>query len=98
MLGFLAVTSGFLRRLPADTRRRFLVAGFIYVSGSLGLEMLGGNYEFVQGKRDLAFGLLGVAEETCEMLGTILFLRALLLYLSRRISHSGTCADDELIA
>jgi hypothetical protein len=49
VLGFLAVTFGFLRRLAADTRRRFLVAGFIYVSGSLGMEMVGGHYEFVHG-------------------------------------------------
>jgi hypothetical protein len=35
-----------------------------------------------------------VAEETLEMLGTVLFLRALLLHLERTLSLARTCSDD----
>jgi hypothetical protein len=98
VLAFAAATIRFLQRLPADTRRRFLVAGFTFVAGGLGIEMLAANYEFVHGEGGLPLHLLSVAEETLEMLGTVLFLRALLLHLERTLSPARTCSDDAPVA
>jgi len=77
---FLMVTLRFLWRLPTRTRCRFILAGFVYVAGSLGMEMVAGNYEFVHGVDDLVLGMMAVVEESLEMAGTILFLRAVLLH------------------
>lgn len=92
-LAFAAATIRFLQGLAVDTRRRFLLAGLTFVAGGLGMEMVAGNYEFVHGQGGLPLRLLSVAAETLEMLGTVLFLRALLLHLERALSLARTCSD-----
>lgn len=81
VVAFVGFTLHFLWRLSRQTRCRFILAGLVYVSGALGMEMLAGNYEYAYGVNALALGLMTVVEETLEMLGTILFLRALLIKL-----------------
>ncbi|HEX2535943.1 MAG TPA: hypothetical protein VHK69_19515 [Chitinophagaceae bacterium] len=70
----------FLQRLPKRTRYAFYISGALYVSGSLGLELVEG-YAFTEGQ-ELLFMVLGTVEETMEMTGIILFLSALMHYLS----------------
>jgi hypothetical protein len=83
-LGVLLVCWRFLGLLPAETRRQFLVAGFIFCSGCLGMEMIDGRYFSLHG-RDFTYALMGILEEWLEMLGEILFLRSLLAYLANYV-------------
>ncbi|MEM1369012.1 MAG: hypothetical protein AAGG02_13545, partial [Cyanobacteria bacterium P01_H01_bin.15] len=54
----------------------FISAG-LYIFGALGLEIIGGYWQFFQGK-DLVHGLLASLEELLEMLGISLFIATLL--------------------
>jgi hypothetical protein len=70
----------FLLHLPAATRNRFLVAAVVYLSGTIGFELIGGRYAEVHGYDNWTYTLIATAEETLEMAGVILFIRALLKY------------------
>lgn len=67
----------FLMRLPSDTRRRFVIAGCIYVGGALLMELPLGYWTERHGDENLTYGLLDWVEETLELLGASLFLVAL---------------------
>ena len=71
----------FLQGLPRETRSRFLMAGAIYVTGAIGLEMVESWYVELHGNQNLFMALTIGVEEGLEMLGVVLFIRALLLYL-----------------
>lgn len=76
-LGFLP----FLFRLRRITAIRLFVAGAVYVFGALGLEMLGGLViEATEGS--FWRGVMAMFEETFEMVGLALALRAVLLHLA----------------
>ncbi len=78
---------GFVRRLPASTRRFMVLGGVIYVVGAIGLELAGGAYCVAHGNRvDLVRDLLNMSEETFEMGGMLLILYALMSYAR---SHLG---------
>ena len=79
--------SSFLFKLPKATRISFIIAGIIYLTGLLGIEMLGGSYHELHGKENLTYSLISTLEESLEMLGLILFIRALLDYLSAHFSE-----------
>jgi hypothetical protein len=75
-----------VRIMPANLRRRVVGAGLMYLAGSLGVEMVGGAYyEQIEGQ-NLVYSLIVTLEETLEMTGVILLIRALLLYLSARLT------------
>ena len=76
--------AGFLQRLPAETRRAFLVAGTLFVGGSIGVELVGGWYAQWSGTHTLAYNLIVTVEESLEMAGVIVFVWALLGYISER--------------
>jgi len=79
-----ALFSRFLLRLPAGTRVRFLLAGTIYVTGAVGMEMLGGKYIGTPGARESIYSVLYTMEETLEMLGIAFFVHALLEYMGNQ--------------
>jgi len=79
--------SNFLFKLPKTTRINFIIAGIIYLTGLLGIEMLGGYYHELHGNENLTYSLISTLEESLEMLGLILFIRALLNYLSAHFSE-----------
>jgi hypothetical protein len=87
VLLFLLAYLRFLGQLPAATRLRFLVAGFIYVSGALGLEALSGLFVERHGEQGLGYVLSFHAEEVCEMTGIVIFLHALLSYMQSHLAH-----------
>ena len=85
---FLAVFySSFLFKLPKTTRINFIIAAIIYITGLIGIEMLGGHYHELHGRENLTYSLISTLEESLEMLGLILFIRALLDYLSVHFSE-----------
>lgn len=71
----------FLRRVRRPTAVRLLVAGAVYVSGAIGMEMIGG---LAVSTPDLgiAHAVPFCAEEGLEMLGAVLFLRAVLMHIA----------------
>lgn len=79
--------SSFLFKLPKVTRINFIIAAIIYVTGLVGLEMLGGNYHEINGSENITYNLISTLEESLEMMGLILFIRALLDYFSAHFSE-----------
>ncbi len=68
----------FLWQLPADTRRRFILAGVLYVGGALVMEIPLGLWTEAHGDAGLGYSLIDFVEESLEMIGAALFLLALL--------------------
>lgn len=74
----------FIIKLPSDTRRNFFLAGFIFVSGAIGIEALTGwHVTAVGGDKNLVYEILYTIEELLEMVGIVLFIYALLNHISR---------------
>jgi hypothetical protein len=81
-----------LRRIGGRLAAPFVLAGVVYVTGVLGMEMAGGRYlelthQFARDKSPL-YVLLSTAEETLEMAGLVLLVFALLSLLEEHISSS----------
>jgi hypothetical protein len=76
----------FLLTLPSTTRNNFILAGTVYLTGVIGIEMVDGAY-LEQHGRTFGYTMLVTLEESLEMLGLILFIRALLDYLSTHFSE-----------
>src|SRR5690606_19893923 len=72
----------FLKKLRKRTRVLFLLSGTIFISGAIGFEMLGGNVIQSQGPGAL-FSFFYTCEELLEMLGSSLFIYALLDYITQ---------------
>jgi hypothetical protein len=77
----------FLINLPKTARVGFIIAGIVYLTGLLGIEMIGGYYAELHTGASLTYSLIATLEESLEMLGLILFIRALLDYLSTHFSE-----------
>ncbi len=76
----------FLLHLSTNTRQIFLLSGAIYLSGTLGLEMLGGHYAKLYSELDLRYLTCVVVEESLEMTGMIIFIFGLLQYIGDNFS------------
>lgn len=76
----------FFMSLPRKTLRLFLSALVIFFLGAVGMEMLGGRVAETTGMSNLNFYALYTIEESLEMIGTIIFLYALLTYREFSIS------------
>lgn len=77
----------FLLLLPRRTALRFLVAGAVFVSGALGLELLSAREADLHGTKTILYSALYTAEELCEMIGVVIFIHALLEYLAREVGR-----------
>ena len=53
-----------------------------YVAGALGCEFLGGRYFELHGRDNMPYALLVTCEEGLEMAGIVIFIGALLAYMS----------------
>lgn len=73
----------FLSALPADTRRRFIQAGLMFLGGAVGLEMLGAREAEAHGYFSPTYSFLYTVEETLEMFGIVLFIYALIHHLAK---------------
>ena len=70
----------FLRDLPTAARRAFLIAAALYLGGALGVELVAGRHVEQHGRDNWIYVVLVAIEETLEMLGVVVFIRALLKY------------------
>jgi hypothetical protein len=78
----------FLRRLPRDTCWEMIGAGGLFVAGGMGIEFLWGLLDETLSSIPVAADLFEVAvEESAEMLGVALLIRAVLKYATR-IQHA----------
>jgi hypothetical protein len=68
--------------LPAAIRNQFILAGILFASGALGVELISGWYLSERGD-SFTYELIGALEEALELLGIITFLTALLAYLGQ---------------
>lgn len=83
----LAISFKFLKDLPSWLFIMFVVAGVIYLSGALGMEMIGASYyekniEPFGNTINFTYCLLTTFEEVLEMSGMIVFIYALTTYLT----------------
>lgn len=84
----------FLAALPAQIQRLFLLAGAIYVSGTIGFEMIGAPLWEYYGRETLAAAILTTIEEALEMIGVAVFIYALLSYISLSVKEIRFSADS----
>lgn len=82
VLVFAAAYIRFLLHLPAKTKRLFIVAGFVYVGGALGMEMINARYDALHGQ-NFTYEMMTVFEEFMEMTGIAVFIYALMTYMTR---------------
>ncbi|WP_052055236.1 hypothetical protein [Myxosarcina sp. GI1] len=80
----------FIKRLPQKTRFLFLFAGMLFIVGALGIEMIGAKIYVMQNKseKNLIYAMVATLEETLEMMGTTVFIYALLDYIKKYIRYS----------
>ena len=78
----------FLFRLPRPTRAQFVVAGFLYIGGALGVETISARLDFEHGPADAGYVAVATVEEALEMFAIVLFLHALLGHLRKIAARS----------
>ena len=59
---------------------RFLTAGAVFVAGAVGVELVGGMLDQIRGKDNLISCCSIRPKRRLEMLGVVLFIRALIMY------------------
>ena len=75
----LAITyARFLRELPGNVRRRFMLAGAIYVGGALGTEFLLGYWTSIAGDQNFTYAMIDLVQESMELIGASVFLLSLI--------------------
>lgn len=72
----------FLITLPSKTRTFFLISAVMYLGGAVGLELFEGLIAEKSGMGNLIYIILVTIEESLEMVGVIVFIWALLGYIS----------------
>ena len=72
----------FLNELPKRTLKLFVLAGIIFISGSVGMEIIGGRVEEIIGTKNITYLFCYTVEELLEKIGVIIFIYALTSYKS----------------
>lgn len=72
----------FVLHLPPKTRLACVLSAILFVGGAVGFEFVEGVYVELHGNETLTYAMLTIVEEALEMAGVIVFIRALLIYLS----------------
>lgn len=81
-----ALYAKFLLALPARTRNLFVLAGMLFVSGGIGMEMIGAHFAAQTGELGLGYALAAGAEEFLEMIGVVMLIHGLLDYIKVHMS------------
>lgn len=72
----------FMMRLPKRVLKLFIIAGILYVGGAVGMEMLGGWHAEIHTEYTFTYAMMYSFEELLEMSGAVVFLYALLVYIT----------------
>jgi hypothetical protein len=81
----LLILRSFLQ-LPGNVKFAFALAGTIYVSGALGMELFGGWLDYSGLRMETIYSLSIIVEETLEIIGLTLFLLALIRLAERHVT------------
>jgi hypothetical protein len=83
MTGFSLYYFQFLKALPRPYIKGFFYSCLIFLSGSIGLEIISAKIfiSLEQSPKDLMYNIVTTLEESCEMIGIIMFINVLLSYL-----------------
>lgn len=91
----------FFWHLPGRWKKLFVVSGVVFVSGAIGVELIGGWYvshydptTFTGGPR-FTYALIATVEEALEMIGIATFIYALLEYLRVHVGTIRAAFDGE---
>ena len=79
---FFIAFAKFFFHFPKTTRRLFLLATALFLGGACFIELLDGYYAFLHGKNNFGYAMFSTLEETLEMLGIVVFIHALLRYIT----------------
>jgi len=71
----------FFLHLDLQMRKRFAIAAITFVSGAIGMELVGGYYYGLHGGANFPYVILATVEEGLEMAGIIVFINALMNYV-----------------
>ena len=79
----------FFMKLQKKVQRLIFIAVMVYVAGSITMELVGGLYSHLYRRHTPIYSLLSGFEELFEMIGSVIFLYALLSYIEmNRDDHS----------
>lgn len=87
VLGLAALYLPFLKHLPRESRWRFVLAGAVYLTGALVLELPLGHWAERHGHDNLTYVLIDWVEETLELVGATYFLLSLASYLRAQLGE-----------
>jgi hypothetical protein len=75
----------FVLNLPKKVKFLFILGGVMYVSGAIGMEMIGGLWDENFGQDNATYAMLYTIEESLELTGIIVFIFGLLTYMTDTI-------------
>lgn len=81
LLVFILLYLRFLFNLPPRIRNLFIAAGALYVGGAVVVEAISANQWYLDDGVSFLYLAIATVEESCEMLGVVLFIYALLVYM-----------------
>lgn len=81
VVAFLLYFFNFLKKLPTQTFYLFIGSGLLYVSGAIGMEMLGANEASTNSLKTIEYAIYMTIEESLEISGISLFIFALVRHL-----------------
>ena len=81
LIVFIAAYSKFLFGLPKKTLILFLISGGIFISGAIGLELLGGREANLNGDGSAIYSFYYTCEEFLEMTGIAIFIYSLFTHI-----------------
>jgi hypothetical protein len=98
LLGFVVIyLARFYFKLPMRMRIQFAIAALIFLSGALGMEVVGGRYAYLHSTKEFTYALLVALEETLEMIGIIFFSYSLQKYYLKELISRQVHVDIELV-
>ncbi|MEO0475550.1 MAG: hypothetical protein AAF085_06220 [Planctomycetota bacterium] len=68
--------------LPKKLRVHTAIAGFVFLTGAMGIEIISSKFVSINGAENFAYMLIIAAEESMEMLGILILIDAFMLHLS----------------
>ena len=78
----------FFLRLPNKTKISFFIAGFVFVFGAVGVELFGGQFIVAHPNANFLYAVISTLEELLEMIGIVLFIRALVSHIVNNNSEA----------
>ena len=87
---FVIAYAKFLINLPRKIGLLFILSGFLFVGGALGMELISGWYVFTFGG-DMIYWMMTTLEEMLEMIGIAVFIYSLLTYIRTYVKEVVIC-------